>query len=82
MKYAILETNQTPKSVTEVRQFLGLAGYYRKFVNDFSNIAKPQTQLTKKRENFVWTEECETAFFRIESWANDCTCSYYSRLVG
>jgi len=51
-----------PKSVTEVREFLGLAGYYRKFVKVFSKIAKPLTQLTKKGENFVWTEECEQPF--------------------
>ena len=52
----------TPKSVIGVRQFLGLAGYYRKFVKDFSKIAKPLTKLTKKGENFIWIEECKAAF--------------------
>jgi len=54
-----------PKSVTELRQFLGLAGY-RKFVKDFSKIAKPFTWLTKKGEKYVWTENCEAAFSELK----------------
>ena len=45
---------------------MGVAGYYRKFVKDFSKIAKPLTQLTKKGQNFVWTEECEGAFSELK----------------
>ncbi|XP_021766598.1 uncharacterized protein LOC110731056 [Chenopodium quinoa] len=52
----------TPKNVSDVRSFLGLAGYYRRFVKDFSRIARPMTNLMKKECKFVWTQECEQAF--------------------
>jgi hypothetical protein len=47
-----------PSSVTEVRSFLGLAGYYRRFIEGFSNIAKPMTSLLEKGKEFNWTWEC------------------------
>ena len=52
----------TPKNAHDVRAFLGICGYYRKFVYRFSNIAKPLYKLTEKRTPFVWTEECAEAF--------------------
>ncbi|XP_021723902.1 uncharacterized protein LOC110691289 [Chenopodium quinoa] len=52
----------TPKNVTDVRSFLGLAGYYRRFVKDFSKIARPMTTLMKKETKFVWDEKCELVF--------------------
>ena len=51
-----------PKNVTEVRSFLGLARYYRRFVKDFSKIAKPMTSLMKKDCKFIWNDKCEEAF--------------------
>jgi hypothetical protein len=51
-----------PKSVHQIRSFLGLAGYYHPFVPDFSRIAKPMTELLKKGVKFVWDEKCENAF--------------------
>ena len=48
-----------PTSVTEIRSFLGLAGYYRKFVEGFSKIAAPLTRLTRKEEQFLWSEACQ-----------------------
>ncbi|BBG93380.1 transposable element gene, partial [Prunus dulcis] len=48
-----------PTSVTEVRSFLRLAGYYRRFVEGFSTIAAPLTRLTRERVKFEWSEECE-----------------------
>ncbi|WVZ70325.1 LOW QUALITY PROTEIN: hypothetical protein U9M48_019000 [Paspalum notatum var. saurae] len=44
-----------PETVTKIRSFLGLAGYYRRFIKDFSKIAKPMTSLTKKNAKFIWS---------------------------
>ena len=52
----------TPKNVHDVRAFLGLCGYYRKFVYSFSEIAKPLYKLTEKLTPFVWSDECSVAF--------------------
>ena len=52
--------------VTKVRSFLGLAGYYRKFVHDFSKIAVPMTRLTRKGEPFIWTPEREKCFQELK----------------
>ena len=53
---------ERPTSVKEVKSFLGMAGYYRRFVKDLSIIAKPMTKLTQKNIIFVWTQECEHCF--------------------
>ena len=55
-----------PTNVSEVRSFLGLAGYYRRFVGGFSCIAAPLTQLTRKNVKFEWTEECEKSFQELK----------------
>ena len=52
--------------MTEVRSFLGLAGYYRRFVEGFSRIATPLTQLTRKDTKFGWSEECEKSFQELK----------------
>ncbi|GJZ98326.1 putative reverse transcriptase domain-containing protein [Tanacetum coccineum] len=52
----------SPKSPTEIRQFLGLAGYYRRFIKGFSKIAKPMTKLTQKKVKFEWGDKQETTF--------------------
>ncbi|GJW93821.1 putative reverse transcriptase domain-containing protein [Tanacetum coccineum] len=52
----------SPTTPTEVRQFLGLAGYYRRFIKGFSKIAKPMTKLTQKNKNYIWSKEQESAF--------------------
>jgi hypothetical protein len=56
---------KAPTTVSEVRSFLGLAGYYRRFILDFSKIAKPMTRLLQKDEKFVWTLKCEEAFHTL-----------------
>ena len=58
---AVVEWNR-PNSVTEVRSFLGLASYYRRFVEGFSHLAMPLTRLTQKRAKFEWTGKCEESF--------------------
>ncbi|GJR87407.1 reverse transcriptase domain-containing protein [Tanacetum coccineum] len=52
----------SPKTPTEIRQFLGLAGYYRRFIEGFSKIAKTMTKLTQKGVKFDWSDKQETAF--------------------
>ncbi|GJR69274.1 putative reverse transcriptase domain-containing protein [Tanacetum coccineum] len=52
----------SPKSPTEIRQFLGLTGYYRRFIEGFLKIAKPMTKLTQKKVNFIWGDKQEAAF--------------------
>jgi hypothetical protein len=54
-----------PKSVHQIRSFLGLAGYYRQFIPEFSRIAKPMTELLKKGVMFVWSEECDKTFHTL-----------------
>ena len=55
-----------PTSVGEIRGFLGLAGYYRRFIENFSKIAKPMTAFLKKGTKFHWTEECEASFQELK----------------
>ncbi|KAL0556796.1 hypothetical protein IC582_005313 [Cucumis melo] len=55
-----------PFTVSEVRSFLGLAGYYRRFVENFSRITTPLTQLTRKGAPFVWSKVCEDSFQNLK----------------
>ncbi|GJX82122.1 putative reverse transcriptase domain-containing protein [Tanacetum coccineum] len=52
----------SPKTPTEIRQFLGLVGYYRRFIKGFSKISKPMTKLTQKNVKFDWSEKAKAAF--------------------
>ncbi|XP_070035924.1 uncharacterized protein, partial [Nicotiana tomentosiformis] len=56
-----------PASVTEIRSFLGLAGYYRRFVEGFSSIASTLTRLTQKGVPFRWSDECELSFQKLKT---------------
>ncbi|KAL5567930.1 hypothetical protein UlMin_024505 [Ulmus minor] len=56
-----------PTSVTEIRSFLGLAGYYRRFVEGFSKIAAPLTTLTRKGKKYEWTEKCDESFQELKN---------------
>ena len=56
----------TSKNVQEVRSFMGLAGYYQRFVEGFSRIENLITELQKKNKKFVWTEKCAESFQRLK----------------
>ena len=56
---------KAPTSVSEIQSFLGLAGYYRRFVPDFSKIARPMTELLKNGVKFVWDNKCDQAFLTL-----------------
>ena len=53
---------ERPKLVFEIRSFLGLAGYYRRFIEDFSRLSTPMTRLTRKEVKFEWNDLCKRAF--------------------
>ena len=65
-KIEVIQKWPCPTSVTEIRSFLGLAGYYQKFVQAFSSIAKPLTRLTGKEVPFLWDEHTERAFNKLK----------------
>ena len=54
------------KSVFEIRSFLGLAGYYKRFIEDLSRLAAPMTRLTRKEVKFMWDDSCERAFQELK----------------
>lgn len=55
-----------PSNAHKVQSFLGLAGYYKRFVEAFSRLAAPLTRLTKKNDKFQWLEECEQSFQELK----------------
>ena len=57
-----------PQNAKQVKQFLGLVGYYRKFVPHFSDIARLLTQLTRKNEGFNWSTECDKCFHILKDY--------------
>ena len=60
-----------PRNVTEVRSFLGLAGYYRRFVKGFSMIAAPMTRLLQKNVKYVWSEKCQGSFEKLKAFLTE-----------
>ena len=65
-KIEVVMSWERPKSVFKIRSFLGLAGYYRQFIEDFSRLATPMTRLTRKGVKFEWDDLCEKAFQELE----------------
>ena len=56
-----------PTKVKEVQSFLGLANFYRRFVNNFSKVAKPLHELTRKDTEWKWTDKCQSAFEELKN---------------
>ena len=65
-KTKCIEEWPVPKNVHEIRSFLGLCSYYRRFVYKFSDTAKPLYKLTEKQEPFIWSEECAVSFKKLK----------------
>ena len=55
-----------PKNVSDIKSFMGITGYYRKFLEEFSKIAYPITSLQKKGKKFEWTKKCEESFNKLK----------------
>jgi hypothetical protein len=55
-----------PTSITQLHSFLGLAGYYRRFIPNFSKISKLVTELLKKGTKYVWSKDCDDAFLTLK----------------
>ena len=64
-KTAKVATWPAPTTKKETQQFLGFAGYYRRFLRDFAQIARPLYRLTEETASFVWTPECQDAFDKL-----------------
>ena len=61
-KIEAIKSLATPKNVADVRKFLGLTGYYRRFVREYASIAKPLSDLLRDSVEFVWSKECQQSF--------------------
>jgi hypothetical protein len=57
---------KAPTSVSNIRSFLGLARYYRRFIEGFSKISKPMMELLEKDKQFNWTSACESSFQELK----------------
>ena len=66
-KIELITNLPTPKTVKEVRSFLGHVGFYRRFIKDFSIISKPLYNFLTKDTIFEWTENCEKTFVKFKS---------------
>lgn len=74
-----VRTFPVPTDVTTLRQFLGLASYYRKFIQGFAEVASPLHELTKKGSSFCWTSACEEAFQTLKDLLCDAPVLAYPR---
>ena len=72
---------KVPTNVSEVRSFLGLAGYYRRFIRDFARIAAPLTNLTRKDRPFTWSLRERRGFQPVEDSLAKCTCALAGRSI-
>ncbi len=66
MKTAAMQDWPTPRTVKDVRAFLGLASYYRRYIPNFASAVTPLTGLTKKDAKLIWNDDCEQAFLALK----------------
>lgn len=66
-KVEVIMNFTTPKDQKELKRFIGMAGWYHRFIKDFSRVARPLTRLTSKKIKFSWSEEAEEAFNTLKS---------------
>ncbi|XP_048229279.1 uncharacterized protein LOC125369916 [Ricinus communis] len=66
-KVKAIQEWESPRNISEVRSFLGLAGYYRRFMKNFSILAKPLTNLLKKQVTFQWNDKCQASFEELKN---------------
>lgn len=71
-----------PKCVKEVRSFIGLASYYRKFIQGFAEIASPLHELTSKSREFLWTDKCQRAFEELKQRLQSSPILAYPLAIG
>ena len=72
----------TPTNAKQVRSFLGLASYYRKFVKGFADIARPLHKICEKKAKFVWVLECDEAFDKLKSALTSASILAYPKCDG
>ena len=65
-KMKVMSSYQVPTNVKQLKQFLGLANYYRQFVPDYSKIAEPLCKLLRKGSTYNWTPACQEAFTELK----------------
>jgi hypothetical protein len=68
---------ESPKNAGDIQSFLGLAGYYRRFIENFSKIAKPMIELLKKDKKFEWTNSCKASFQEVHQFY---VCQIYKKI--
>ena len=69
-----------PRAVAEVRSFLGLTSYYRRFIYEYAHIAKPLHELTESGKEFSWTEACNKAFYTLKENLTSISIQTYPTL--
>ena len=65
-KVAAVKDWPVPKSIHDIRAFLGTTSYYRRFISGYADIAKPLHKLTEKNQTFDWTPQCQAAFDKLK----------------
>lgn len=66
-KVDVITNFPIPTDAKQVKRFLGMAGWYRRFIKDFSHVARPLSRLTSKKVPFLWTSECEESFSKLKN---------------